>query len=208
MKRDVAASVSSLGFPEAHAALLRDGALQFDLPSTAAPPPPSLPWHLSMGFGDVGLVWFLAAVGAALVVGLAVSHLRASPPAAGRPVPLAAPAAVPIAPAAARLALGDADRLAAEGRHLDAARALLACGLDAIAARHPGLLRPTTTSRDLAAETALPGPLRSGFARIARAVEVGLFGGRPVGPDDYDDCRRAFVDSAMGGAASALGGAA
>ena len=183
-------------FAEAHAALLRNGALQFDLPSgspTHAPPPAPL----NFGFGQLDVVWLLAILAAALAIGLAVAYARAHPSTPSMPV--AEPDEPALAPARARLALGDADRLAAEGRHLDAARLLLACGLDAIAKRYPGLLRPTTTSRDLAREPALPSGLRTGFAQVARAVEVGLFGGRPIGPQDYAECRQAFVTSALGG---------
>lgn len=194
------ASIDRNAFTEAHAALLRNGALQFDLPSGATPVPPA---HapLSFGFGHVDVVWLLAALAAALAVGLAVAYWRSRIPAPDEPRSRAPAVSPALAPAKARLALDDADRLAAEGRYLEAARTLLACGLDAIRDRYPGLLRPTTTSRDLAGETALDGAFRVGFARIARAVEVGLFGGRPVGPEDYADCRRAFVTSAMGGGA-------
>ena len=200
-KRAVASIDQSPPFPDAHAALLRNGALQFDLPSGAPPVPAAPHTPLSFGFGHIDLVWLLAALAAALVVGLAIAYWRGRLPSPAEPASQAPAASPALAPATARLALDDADRLAAEGRHLDAARALLACGLDAIADRYPGLLRPTTTSRDLAGETALPGAFRAGFARIARAVEVGLFGGRPVGPEDYAVCRRAFVTSALGGAA-------
>ena len=188
-------------FPEAHAALLRNGALQFDLPAGTTPAPSAPHTPLSFGFGHLDIVWLLAALAAALVIGLAVAYRRGLVLAPPVPASQARAVAPTLAPATARLALDDADRLAAEGRHLEAARALLACGLDAIADRYPGLLRPTTTSRDLAVATALDGAFRAGFARIARAVEVGLFGGRPVGPEDYAECRRAFVTSALGGGA-------
>jgi hypothetical protein len=195
----VASTEPVRSFAEAHAALLRNEALQFDLPSGAPAPhaPPPVPFSIS--FGHVDIVWVLAALAAALVVGLAIAYRQGRPSAPTSPSPQ--PDLPVVAPSRARQALGDADRLAAEGRHLEAAHTLLACGLDAIAERYPGLLRPTTTSRDIASEPTLPNALRTGFARIASAVEVGLFGGRPVAAEDYAECRQAFVTSALGGAA-------
>ncbi len=182
---------------ETQAALLQGGVLQFDLPAVAAPASPST-WHPSWGFGDVDVVWILAALGAAVAIGLAVVYLRnhLAVPDASAPGRAPEPSSS-VAPAGARLVLGDADRLAALGLHLEAARALLACGLDALGERHPGLVQPTTTSRDIAGDATLPEPMRLGFGRIAHAVEVGLFGGQPVAAEDYADCRRAFVASAL-----------
>jgi len=186
---------------EAQATLLRGGALQFDLPAVAAPAPQS-PWRPSLGFGDVDVVWLLVVLGAAVVIGLAVVYLRnhLAVPVASAPGRMPEPSPS-IAATGARLALGDADQLAARGFHLKAARALLACGLEAIGDRHPGLVQPTTTSRDIARDATLSEPMRLGFGRIAHAVEVGLFGGQPVGAEDYADCRRAFVASALAASA-------
>ncbi len=185
--------VSSIA--EAHAALLRNAALQFDLPAGLDTPPPAMP-HLPLGSGHVGLVWALAGAALIAIVALVVAYLRARPPPEPRSEAASGPVAA-IAQGQARAALGDADRLAGQGLYLEAAHALLACGVDAIADRHPELLRPATTSRDIAGATALSEPLRLAFGRIAAAVEIGLFGGRAVGAEDYAACRRVFVDSAL-----------
>ena len=185
---------------DAHAALLGNGSLQFDLPAAkAAPEPQPDNWHFTLGLGHVDLVWIVAGLAVVAIVWAVLVYLK------DRPVrPAADPAPPPetaLTPARVRTALADGDRLAADGRFLEAARALLASGIGFIADHHPASLHPTATSRDIARDAALPTPLRTAFGRIAVCVEVGLFGGRPVGADDYAECRRVFVASALAQAA-------
>ncbi|MBA4748227.1 MAG: DUF4129 domain-containing protein [Sphingopyxis sp.] len=95
---------------------------------------------------------------------------------------------------AARARLADADALAAEGRFAEAVHLLLYRSVGDIAARRPGLVKPAITSRDLAASRDLPGTPRTAFARIARAVEVSLFGGQPVDAGVWGECRAAYAE--------------
>jgi len=95
---------------------------------------------------------------------------------------------------AARARLADADALAAAGRFAEAVHLLLYRSVDDIAARRPGLVKPALTSRDLAASRDLPGIVRTAFARIARAVEVSLFGGEPVDAGVWGECRAAYAE--------------
>ena len=50
------------------------------------------------------------------------------------------------------------------------------------------------TSRDLAEAHDLPPAARRAFSRIARAVEISLFGGRAVDASAWDQCRSAYTD--------------
>jgi hypothetical protein len=94
----------------------------------------------------------------------------------------------------ARARLADADALAAEGRFAEAVHLLLYRSVDDIAARRPGLIKPALTSRDLAGSRDLPGIARTAFSRIARAVEVSLFGGQPVDANVWGECRAAYAE--------------
>ena len=93
---------------------------------------------------------------------------------------------------AARARLADAEALARAGRFAEAVHLLLYRSIDDIAARRPGLVRPALTARDIAGAEGLPGTARTAFARIARAVEVSLFGGRPVDAAVWEECRQAY----------------
>lgn len=95
---------------------------------------------------------------------------------------------------AARALLAEADALAAEGRFAEAAHLLLHRSVEDIESRRPGLVRPAMTSRGLAAAEGLPGAARDAFSRIARAVEISLFGGRPVDAGTWEQCRAAYAE--------------
>ncbi|PQM28803.1 hypothetical protein CVO77_10305 [Sphingopyxis lindanitolerans] len=95
---------------------------------------------------------------------------------------------------AARARLADADALAAAGRFAEAVHLLLYRSVDDIAGRRPGLVRPAMTSRELAAAADLPAVARRAFSRIARAVEISLFGGRSIDEQAWQECRGAYAD--------------
>lgn len=95
---------------------------------------------------------------------------------------------------AARARLADADALASEGRFAEAVHLLLARSVDDIAEQRPGLVQPALTARDLGAARELPVAARGAFARIARAVEISLFGGRQIDRQIWDDCRAAYAE--------------
>jgi hypothetical protein len=95
---------------------------------------------------------------------------------------------------AARALLSEADALAAEGRFAEAVHLLLYRSVEDIEGRRPGLVKPAMTSRDLAEARDLPGVARDAFSRIARAVEISLFGGRSIDAGAWQQCRSAYAE--------------
>jgi len=95
---------------------------------------------------------------------------------------------------AARALLAEADALAAEGRFAEAVHLLLYRSVEDIENRRPGLVRPAMTSRDLAEARDLPAAARDAFSRIARAVEISLFGGRSIDAGAWQTCRGAYAE--------------
>jgi hypothetical protein len=95
-------------------------------------------------------------------------------------------------PEKARALLEDADGLAAAGRFEEAIHLLLFRSIDDLRARRPGAVKPALTSRDIAGLETLPAAPRDAFARLARAVELTFFGGRPAGADEFGAARRDY----------------
>jgi hypothetical protein len=95
---------------------------------------------------------------------------------------------------AARALLAEADALAAEGRFAEAVHLLLYRSVEDIEGRRPGLVKPAMTSRDLADAHDLPSVARGAFSRIARAVEISLFGGRSIDAGAWEQCRAAYAE--------------
>lgn len=95
---------------------------------------------------------------------------------------------------AARALLAEADALAAEGRYSEAVHLLLYRSVEDIEGRRPGLVKPAMTSRDLAEAESLPAVARDAFSRIARAVEISLFGGRSIDAGAWQICRGAYAE--------------
>lgn len=93
--------------------------------------------------------------------------------------------------------LDEADVLAGEGRYDEAARLLLHRSIGEIDAHRPDLVRPALTSRDIAGHPLLPRGPAAAFARIAALVERSLFARRPLGADDWQDCRTAYREFAF-----------
>jgi hypothetical protein len=202
----------------AHAVLLRQTDLQFQL-SKAAPPQlsPFLKWldkllaPLGKALGPLGkalaplapyIFWTGVALGAGFILfligqrlfavkrGLVMGGLRLS----GGVEPWRP------APERARLLLEEADRLAAEGKFVEAAHLILLRSIQDIHARRPRAVAISLTSRDIARLEALPPPARVLFSGIAEAVEISLFGGRPLDGDGYARCRDAYSSFVEAGA--------
>jgi len=95
---------------------------------------------------------------------------------------------------AARALLAEADALAAAGRFAEAVHLLLYRSVEDIEGRRPGLVKPAMTSRDLAEARDLPTVARDAFSRIARAVEISLFGGRSIDAGAWQTCRNAYAE--------------
>ena len=190
-------------FPEAHAALLKDAALQFEFSAAAPAPQDWARWNLDLGRGGTTAVAVLVLVVVVLLVITGVRAMRGSVPGSA-PVAVAGAQTRPVvAQGAARVALADADALAEAGRFVEAVHVLLACGIAAFQASSPQLVRPAYTSRDILRLPGLPAMTRAAFGEIARAVELGVFAGRPVSASGYAACRSAFVGSTLAGMAPA-----
>ncbi|WP_265312366.1 MULTISPECIES: DUF4129 domain-containing protein [Sphingomonas] len=211
----------------AHQAMRADASIQFDFTRPPKPPePPAWLRKLAEWIGDalapVGrflrwisslmpdapyariLLWTLIVLLAAGLVWMIVDRARGGewrlPRRPRRRRKVEATAAEEIwAPEAgpARAWLEEADALAAEGHYAEAVHHLLFRSVEDIARRRPQLVRPALTSRELARAEALPPAVRGLFASIAALVERSLFGGRPVGGDDWRVARAAYADLAL-----------
>lgn len=192
----------------AHQALLKEPGLQFEF--EAEPPPPDLPdWLRALldalseilgGLQPVFQVLFWAAI--AILVGLILYFVARELVRHYRKEASGAKADDVIAdwrpPAArARALLSDADCLAAEGRYAEAVHLLLFRSIEDIDAKRPHAVKPAFTSRDILDLQALPKVARQSLSRLVATVEWSFFGGRPVGPEDFSACRRAYEEFAF-----------
>jgi hypothetical protein len=131
------------------------------------------------------IVLFLVAV--LLIVGWSVQAIatrrrRGPAGAVGGSTDAAPDAAVP----ERELAFDDAARLAAEGHYAEAVHALLIAAIRHFAERSRVAIQPSRTSRELVKLLPLGPDARGAFADLVRTVELSLFGGAPVGPEDYE----------------------
>jgi len=99
-----------------------------------------------------------------------------------RPEAATAAAAAP----ALNLSFDDASRLAAEGRYAEAVHALLLAAIRHFAERSRTAIQPSRTSRELVRTLPLGPDAREAFSELVRTVELSLFGGAPVGAEDYE----------------------
>jgi len=181
----------------AHEALLKTRGMQFDFGGMPAPPPPP-PWleplvAVLKAIAPVlpYIFWGGVILGAALILYFIARELiperwfrrkKAEAPVTDwRPEP-----------GKARALLEDADSLAAAGQFEEAIHLLLFRSIDDLRARRPGAVKPALTSRDIAGLETLPAAPRDAFARLARAVELTFFGGRPAGADEFGAARRDY----------------
>ncbi|MES2338013.1 MAG: DUF4129 domain-containing protein [Pseudomonadota bacterium] len=220
-------AAAARSFDAAHAGLMRDGDIQFDLRAADPPPKPpawihevsewiawalrpigrALSWLLNL-IPDAPyarfVFWSVLAVVAGLILWLVVDRVLHGRwyRRRRRPAEVANEQADSWTPdqAPARSWLREADALAADGRFAEAVHHLLFRSIEDIGNRRPNLVRPALTSRDIAQADAIPPTARTIFADIARIVERSLFGGRPVGADDWTQARTAYADFALAGA--------
>ncbi|MBW4330302.1 hypothetical protein KY084_05375 [Stakelama sp. CBK3Z-3] len=195
----------------AHHILLNDHSIQFDLPAHVEKRPPTPQWlrWLIDSIGDfvqwVGPAWkwILIAVGTALLITLCLAifptsrrwiagllHSRRrggeTPVEGWRPDS-----------ETAHSLLEEADRLAAQGAYDAAVRLILHRSIEDIGRWRGDLLRPSFTSRDIAALSALPGRAATIFADIAASVEKSLFARHPLGRSDWERARSEYADFAL-----------
>lgn len=81
--------------------------------------------------------------------------------------------------------LADAERLAAQERWTEAVHLLLLVAIRHLTVRFSIPQAPSRTSREIARLVPLQRETRDAFAGLVRTVEVSLFGGAAVGPDEY-----------------------
>ena len=190
-------------FARAHARLLADRSIQFDLPGMAPPRIPSWLKTLAHLFEAIAPALRYVFWGGLILLGVVILFVAARRIRSGtwrwpwrkaeedeageewRP-----------AEAAARALLADADALAAQGRHAEAVHLLLQRSIEDIGGRRPGFVRPSLTSRDIAAAQALPPSARTAFAHITAVVERSLFGRAGVDREAWTVCRGAYADFA------------
>lgn len=99
-----------------------------------------------------------------------------------------------------QMALGlleEADRLANEGRFDEATHLLLQRSVSDIADVQPGLLRPSSTAREIASLPVLSDGARSAFTVIAERVERSLFALRALDAGDWQAAREAYARFAL-----------
>ena len=102
------------------------------------------------------------------------------------------PAPYAPAPAAVRTLLDDAARLAAEGRYGDAVRLLLRRSIEDVERRHPGAVRDSLTSREIAGLGVLTALTREAFGGLAALVEAAHFAERKLGQSDWEAARALY----------------
>jgi len=83
-------------------------------------------------------------------------------------------------------AFEDAARLAAEGRYAEAIHALLLAAIRTFAERSRTPVQPSRTSRELVRLLPLGAETRGAFTELVKTVELSLFGGVPVGREEYE----------------------
>lgn len=93
--------------------------------------------------------------------------------------------------------LGDADRLAAEGRFDEATHLLLQRSVQHIAAARPAWVKRASTAREIAAISDLSDGARGTFALIAGRVERSLFALRRLDAGDWQAAREAYASFAL-----------
>jgi len=200
------AGPSADALERAHAALLRNGDLQFAFPAYQPPHVPGWLQALGQFLSAIAPVFpYIFYVGLITIVGLIVFFVareligRRFPSLRRKnPVVLTEPEWRP-APERARTLLEDADRLAAEGRYGEAAHLILFRSVEDIDGQWPNLVRPALTSRDIAAHPGLPDVARRTFGDIARVVERHVFAGRTLSAEDFGFCRRTYESFAFPG---------
>ncbi|MCC2977858.1 DUF4129 domain-containing protein [Sphingomonas sp. PL-96] len=196
---------------EAHRAILADKTIQFDLPTRHVETRDAPEWLKSLGnaigrfvrwVGDGWTVigWIAVAVVVVVLLFALVPSLREWAQALlqrGRRGTTDEAASWAPTEVQARALLEEADALAAGGRYDEAVHLILFRSIDDIAGWRGELVRPSSTSRDIARAEGLPGEARGVFARIVAAVERSWFGGQALGPADWDAARADYVRFAL-----------
>jgi len=197
-------AVAADDFAAAHAELLANRDIQFEMGRGEAARTPDIvpsnrpdldPIFIPSAGGDgsiaVVLFWVIVGLAAAGLLYLIVTRFTGWER-RERAARAAAAEAWQIEEEPARKLLGDADALAAQGHYAEAAHLLLHRSIAEIDERRPATVRKALTSRDIAALPSIPPSPAAAFDAIVRMVERSLFGGRPLGAEDWQSCRAAY----------------
>lgn len=187
----------------AHRAFLSEPGLQREFAQAPQPPKPPL-WLakladvLSAAAPVIKIVfWGGVAVGVALLLWVIVRDLPFAAPLRRRRRGKAPATEWRPEAEAARALLGDADRLAEEGRFDEAIHLILFRSIDDIAVRRPGAAPRALTSREIVEAAPLSDRGRDAFRLIVDAVERSFFGGQATGRGDFDRCRGEYEAFAL-----------
>ncbi|WP_066650983.1 MULTISPECIES: hypothetical protein [Sphingomonas] len=195
----------------AHARLLTDSSIQFNLAPYQQPPPP--PWlrPLIAALDAIGpyiayVFWTVVGLGALFILFLIIREATGMAwrwPWQRTAIEDSAEAALAPDEAVARILLAEAEALAASGDYDGAVHLILRRSVEDIGDRLPDFVRPSLTARDIAASPTLPDRARTAFATIAVVVESALFARVPVGIEGWRRARDAYADFALRGTWSA-----
>jgi hypothetical protein len=200
-----AAADASARFDAAHAKLLADSSIQFEMTTYKPDPPPAWLEALFNLIGASGsriVFWIVLGVAAIALIAFIARRAQESDWSWLRRRKAEEEEAQAWRPeeAPARALLQEADSLAAAGRYGEAAHLLLFRSIEDIDRRRPDLVRPALTSRDIAIAPALPSGPKSAFGRIVSTVERSLFGRRTLEAHDWKACREAYQEFAFASA--------
>ncbi|MBA3878646.1 MAG: hypothetical protein C0500_02900 [Sphingobium sp.] len=195
----------------AHARLLTDSSIQFNLTPYQQPPPP--PWlrPLIAAIDAIGpyfayVFWTVVGLGALFILFLIIREATGMAwrwPWQRTAIEDSAEATLAPDEAVARILLAEAEAMAASGDYDGAVHLILRRSVEDIGDRLPDFVRPSLTARDIAASPTLPDRARTAFATIAVVVESALFARVPVGIEGWRRARDAYADFALRGTWSA-----
>lgn len=186
----------------AHAELLSNGSIQFELPAQKPPEIPDWLQWLGEALRALGpflptIFWTVVAIGAVAILLLIFNAIApgrlALPGWFRRTAAVEEPLLLQPNAEAARELLAEAEALAGEGRFDEAARRLLARTIEEMDRRLPGEVRPTLTSRELTGSALLPERPGGHLREIVALVECSLFARRPLSAADWAGCRDAYA---------------
>ncbi len=198
------AASRTLSLEAAHAALLKDPVLQFRMDVREPPKRPEWLEWVERVLDALAPLLEVVFWGGLIVAGLLLAFFLGRE-LLGLRLPKRRRVRTRIAPADWRPEAGravalleDADRLAEAGRYDEAVHLLLFRSIDDIRRERPKLVRPASTSRDIAGSRDLPEAARDCFGRLAATVERSFFGGRRLDREAFAECRRTYEAFAFG----------
>lgn len=189
----------------AHARLLADRDIQFQLRDFEPPTPPAWLRPLVALLKVIGpylvyLFWAVVIVGALVILVLIVREATGLawrwPWRRGSTFEDAEETAL-ADETTARVLLAEAEALAQAGDYDAAVHLLLRRSVEDIVERVPDFVRPSLTARDIAASSTLPDRARNAFGTIALVVEAAVFARVPVGSEGWRRARDAYADFAL-----------